>query len=687
MDNLFDTVKNKLVDFFKESLNRSKPKLIEELVSKREQPKKIQETKIYKKAESLLTTLREKSQKTLEEEYNKYEPTKIKGREVPFKLTKSGIISKEGDKFYGLDPIGAVGALKNVAKTGINIAAKTIASKAEEIIEELTPIQKVTQALSEAKILRGKQEALYSAERAKRLGSVIEAGREIPGEAGFKTQLKELKGELPKVEFENIRSKLSQEDIDSLFNEVELNPGLIGFEKITAKSGLSKLFGEMGGNVPTEGELNLLSRVFPEDFIKTVTDKRPLLKKISDAGYNLLNIPRSLMSSADLSAPLRQGIFLAPSYPKQWLSGFAKQFKYFGSQKAFNAAQENIRSNPYYPLMQQSKLSLTDLGTILTEREERFMSNWAEKIPVAGELVKASSRAYTGFLNKFRADVFSSMVDNAKAAGLNPETNLALAESMAKFVNSATGRGSLGKFQGAAKILNTVFFSPRLIASRINLLRPDYYINLHPTVRKQAIKSLFAFAGAASTALGLAKFAGADVKTDPRSTDFLKIKIGNTRFDIMGGFQQYLVAAARLISGESISSTTGKTITLGEGYKPLTRYDILGRIVESKEAPIASFITTLLKGQDFSGQKVKIDEEIISRFTPMITQDLMELYKDNPAMLPLGALASFGIGMQTYSPNKKKLEPFNGGAKKLEPFNSKKLEPLNKKAKLKPFKQ
>lgn len=672
MSNLFDKIKEKVVNYFKESVENNKPRLIESLGFERQQVKKVKTPKIIDKTISYLSKAPEKNQERLKEEYSQEKPTIIKGQEIPIKLTKGGIISNIGGTYTGVDPFGAVGAMKNVAKAG--------AAKVVEAVKELTPIEKVVEALRGAKVLRGEQEALYSAERSKRLASVIEVGKNVPGEVGFKTQLKTLKGELPKVEFENIREKLSQVDIDSLFNEVELNPGLIGFEKITAKGGLSKLFGQMGGNVPTEGELKLLSRVFPENFIKTVLDKRPLLKRISDAGYNLLNIPRSLMSSADLSAPLRQGLFLAPSYPKQWLSGFSKQFKYFGSQKAFDAAQENIRANPYYPIMQQSKLSLTDLGTILTEREERFMSNWAEKIPVAGKMVKASSRAYTGFLNKFRSDVFSSMVDNAKAAGLNPEANLALTESMAKFINSATGRGSLGTFQGAAKILNSVFFSPRLIASRVNLLNPVYYTNLQPVVRKQALKSLFAFAGAVSTAIGLAKLAGADVQTDSRSTDFLKIKIGNTRFDVMGGFQQYLVAASRLISGEAISSTTGKTITLGEGYKPLTRYDILGRMVESKEAPIASFITVLLKGQDFTGQKTAVKDEIASRFTPMVLQDLMELYKDNPAMVPLGALAAFGIGMQTYNAGKKEL----GTKTKLEPFGGGKLNNAN--TKLEPFK-
>src|SRR5690606_5714979 len=99
--------------------------------------------------------------------------------------------------------------------------------------------------------------------------------------------------------------------------------------------------------------------------------------------------------------------------------------------------------------------------------------------------------------------------------------------------------------------LNTTLFSPRLIASRLKLLNPAYYVMANPVVRKEALKSLFAIAAVGNTIGQLAKMAGGTVENDPNSSDFGKVKIGNTRIDPYAGFQQYIVAANRLLRPES----------------------------------------------------------------------------------------------------------------------------------------
>jgi hypothetical protein len=527
-------------------------------------------------------------------------------------------------------------------ETGVNVPSPG------SITQEQNPVKKITQALKEAKPIGGQQETLYSTERAKRVGAVVGIGKEIPGEAGYHAQLGALKGELPKVQFGGIRGKITQSDIDSLFNTIEQYPTLLPFEKITAKTGLAKLLGEQGWVVPTKGELDLLSNIFPQDFIKTVLDKRPLLSKAKEGVAEVLNIPRALMASTDMSAPLRQGAFLI-GRPKQFLPALRDQFKYFFSEKAYQGLLKDIESRPTYPLMKETGLPLTDVGAGLAGREEAFMSQLAEKIPLIGKVVRASDRAYTGFLNKLRADVFDDLIKKATNLGLNVQGKIG--DDIARFVGSATGRGNLGKLQEASVLLNSTFFSPRLMTSRLNLLNPLYYIKLDPFVRKEALKSLLTFTGVGITTLSLAKMGGAEIGVDPRSADFGKIKIGNTRYDPWGGFQQYIRLGAQLITGQHISSTTGVRSTVGEGYKPVNRLDILGRFFETKTAPVASFAIGLMRGQNAMGEKMDIPGEIAQRFIPMVIQDMADLVKERGIEgIVMGIPGIFGVGLQTYTP-------------------------------------
>ena len=525
--------------------------------------------------------------------------------------------------------VGVVRASAGVAK---RLFARRLAQQATKVAEEADPVvQKVIAAVRAAKPVRAQQEALYSAERSRRLGQALRVGEQVPGEAGFRRQLGALGGELPKAQFEPIRPQLAQTDIDALFNRVESHPLVGGFQKIRAKQGLAKLLGPAGTEVPTTSELKLLRRVFGDPLVQTLTTGR---KDWQAVAGDVLGVPRALMASTDLSAPLRQGVFAAAGYPKQFFGSFRDMFRSFGSERAYQALKESIVRRPTFSLMEDAKLALTGLDDLsLTGREEQFMSTLAERIPVAGRLVRASNRAYTGFLTKLRADVFDEMLRQAERAGV--ERTPQLLESAGKFVNSATGRGDLGSFELASRALSTALFSPRLMASRLNLINPVYYTRLDPFVRKQALRSLLGFAGAGTTVLGAAKLAGAQVGIDPRSADFGKIKIRNTRMDIWGGFQQYPRIAAQLITGKLISSTTGRELRLGEGYRPLTRKDIIERFFESKANPVVGFALRLAEGRSFDGTKFNVPLEVRSLFVPMVVQDLLDLAQQDPKLLPL----------------------------------------------------
>jgi hypothetical protein len=512
------------------------------------------------------------------------------------------------------------------------------------------PVKKTTEALKGAKSRRTKQEAIYRKERSRKLAKSLGMAKGKSGEAWLHARIAGLKGEMTKVDFESIRGQLTEKNITDLFNMIRDSQALNEWQKVNAGTAMMKLLGQAGGTVPTKGELKLLKRVYGQQFVEAALTNRAFMQKLGDWALEAANLPRAIMASFDLSAPLRQGVVLVGR--KEFYTAFAKMFRVAGNQKAYDALMSSIYNHPDYKLADEAGLSLTDVEGGLSEREEAFIgAGLAEKIPVIGPIVRFSNRAYVGFLNKLRMDTFSSIVRDARNSGIDVDEDFDKIKNIATFINSATGRGDLGRFNQATALLNATFFSPRLIASRFNLISPSYYAKLDPFTRKQALKSVLSFVALGMTVLGIAKMRRLEVGTDITSADFGKIKIGNTRIDIWGGFLPVVRTIGQLIIGKKTSSITGKTETLGEGYKPLNRLDIIQRFFENKLAPLPSLIVESLRGKTGIGEDFTVGEALKRRFTFMVVQDAVELAQDNPRLLPLVGAAIFGVGLQTYGPS------------------------------------
>ncbi len=416
----------------------------------------------------------------------------------------------------------------------------------------------------------------------------------------------------------------------------------------------------MGGPTsvsPNEASTN--GSLPPSQGRSVVGQSEPSPKPTSNALMEAMNFPRSVMASLNFHAPLRQGLALIHK-PAYWTS-LSDMFKAWSSEGAYNKIQDDILSQPLFrprtnpttgevlpSFAESAGLKLTDLKS-LSSREEAIMNNWAEKVPG----VRRSNRAYTVFLNKLRADTFTSLIGDSKVMGVDGTMNMPVARALADFVNTASGRGSLGPLEKSATALNTMLFSPRLIASRVKLLNPAYYIMADPQVRKEALKSLFAVAGVGATLGQLGKMAGGTVESNPTSSDFGKVKIGNVRLDPFGGFQQYVVAASKLISGKS-TSLSGKESDLNNPrYGGQTRMDVVKNLGVSKLNPVMSFAYSLLNGsKEQTGQPMNFgtpnpfDNSIAQRFIPIVMQDTYEVAKENPSLLPITVpLNTFGMSV------------------------------------------
>jgi len=365
--------------------------------------------------------------------------------------------------------------------------------------------------------------------------------------------------------------------------------------------------------------------------------------KESSLAIEALNLPRGIMASYDLSAPLRQGIGMA--HRGEFWRALPGMFKALASEAEYQAIQSNIASRPLFrtslgprgkilpSFAEKSGLKLSNLNS-LSGREEMIMSTWAEKVPG----VRGTNRAYSAFLNQLKADTFEFFINKSKDLGRDAMSNPGLARSIANFVNVATGMGSLGQLEQHAVLLNSTLFAPRLIASRLqmmgNIFNPHFYTKTDPLVRKEALKSLFTISSTGILAGQLARFAGADVESSMISPDFGKIQIGKTRIDPFAGFQQYIVLASQLLTNEVESSVTNRKYELGEDFGRPTRLSTIGKFAESKSNPVISFVTQFLRGKDFNGQPFNVPEEVASRFIPIFLQDVKEVLTENPDLVP-----------------------------------------------------
>jgi len=363
-------------------------------------------------------------------------------------------------------------------------------------------------------------------------------------------------------------------------------------------------------------------------------------------------ISRSIVASMDNSAIFRQGWKTLWTNPGIWTKNAIKSFadigRVIGGKAVIDEVKADIVSRPNYDRMKKARLAVATI-------EEEFPTALPEKIPAIGRIYKASQDAYTGFLYKQRADIFDKYMEIAERSNIDIDDKTQL-ESIGKLVNSLTGRGALGILEPAAKVVNNVFFSPRLLKSHIDVLTAHLGDpKVTPFTKYQAAANLVKIVSGTAAILVIAGAAmPGSVEWDPRSADFGKIKIKNTRFDVSGGMASVITLAARQITNSTKSSTTGLVKELGTGeFGESTRLSVAYNFFENKLAPLPAAIKNLLKARDFEGKKPTVGSTAKDLFVPIIFTNYKEL-KDDPesADMLLSMIAEgLGISTSTYSQN------------------------------------
>lgn len=376
--------------------------------------------------------------------------------------------------------------------------------------------------------------------------------------------------------------------------------------------------------------------------------RRTTAQKVYAGVKETLNLPRNILSSWDVSAVLRQGGFIAFGNPVRAAKSIGPMFKALASEKAALETEQQILNRPNAPLYARSKLYLAPSDSIrLSVQEEQIMSRMGNKIPG----VRASNRAFTTFLNKLRADSFDAMVDNLTKSG---EATPAELSAISNYINVATGRGAgIGK---GAETLATVFFSPRLLASRFQLVagQPLYYGSAR--TRKAVATEYAKFLTGMGVFYALGVLAGGDLEEDPRSADFGKIRFGSTRVDPLAGLAQVTTLISRIVSGETktisgdVRPIRGEDIPFGGG----TSADVAARFLRTKLTPIVGTAVDVASGENVVGEPVTPISTAANLTVPLSFRDILDVMEEQGVAkgTALEILSLFGVGLQHYDENK-----------------------------------
>ncbi len=400
------------------------------------------------------------------------------------------------------------------------------------------------------------------------------------------------------------------------------------------------------------------------EIVRVKREQRPNIQKVIELAPEAINASRAIITSFDLSAALRQGGVLTAAHPLLSKEAIVPMLEAFASEHGQAKATAMIHDLPSIKsgLGKRAGLEITSSEDSLMAMEEAYMSRLAEKIPgVAG-----SARAYMTFLNVQRGLVFESLVNKLGRGG---KVTDAEAKVIANWVNVASGRGNLAQAQGAAAALATVFFAPRYVLSRFQLLigQPLWTGVWKGEGGWRARRLIAAEYGRASgglaafyTTVGLmaALLYGDDdedkptISFDPRSADFGKIRFGDTRIDPLSGLSQVIRLLGQLGSGQRVNSRGEVKYLAGDKRKYAEKgwWDTASWFARTKLAPALGTAIDIRTGENVVGDKVTPATGLMSLATPLVFDEMVDAMEAQgiPKGTAFSILAILGMGVQTY---------------------------------------
>jgi len=404
------------------------------------------------------------------------------------------------------------------------------------------------------------------------------------------------------------------------------------------------------------------------EILKDEQARMSKFKKAQEFGSKLANTTKKIVTGIDDSSLFMQTLVGTIRRPFTGAKAFKLHIQDALSKKMYERHLAELHNSPYYDLMIKSGLDITEPQSLKAKAHEEAFAGESlditvkikgKEYKVLNTLLSPFERAFTSLGNNMRAIAFTEYAQKLQSEGKTFENSPESYKDIANMLNTETGRGKLNEhIQKANELVTAGIWSPRLMASRLNLLgisdlvslipksgSKGYYRQLTPEMRVEAIKTLGMFvATGVAISYSFAKIFGGEVDNDPTSQSFMDIKFGDKSYNIFGGFSQYVRLVAQTIAGGV--TRDGKFQEFG-GRKD--RGANVLHFFRGKLTPVSGVVTDMMSGmKDFSGQPVTVQSEVSKLFVPLSMQSIADnMKRDGTSALLSTTLPSFvGINVK-----------------------------------------
>ena len=384
---------------------------------------------------------------------------------------------------------------------------------------------------------------------------------------------------------------------------------------------------------------------------------------------------KSVFAGVDLSAMGIQNIKTIATNPVIGAKAIKNSMIDFWSQKRFDRYLEELHNSPDWGMMKESGLQVSEPKSLLESgKEEMFLDRFKAiikikdkeygKIKIGGkeyelfDVLKPFERAFTSLGNNLRVIKFRTDAEQLYKDGVTFENKPGEFKALARRINNNTSAPKIPEaFQ--SDLVNMAVWSPRLMASHLNMLGISDLLSFTPLVKQGYYRSLGEKGKVLSrqqlyAAADLAKFAtsmvavsyllassrGGEVNTSPFDNNFMDIEFPDGKsYNFTGGFSKYIATLFQIAGGGKVNRMTGEF----EKYKRYTdRGSEVLHFLRGKMPPISGSIVNLATGRDYTGKETSLATEAERYKMPMAVGQIYDQIQRD------GYESLFGQGIPTF---------------------------------------